>query len=114
MRSLRLILLLAIIVSALGTVAARRHEIRLLRQVQAEERNTLRLQQEYRELLLDRSQLGGYARIERIARDKLGMVVPVINLPAAHTTPPNAPTAPAPNAPNAGRQVVAAAGGGTL
>ncbi|MDR0233207.1 MAG: cell division protein FtsL [Zoogloeaceae bacterium] len=115
MRSLRFLLLFIAILSALGAVTARRHEIRLLRQVQAEEKNALRLQQEYRELLLERAQLGGYARIERIARDKFGMVVPVINLPAARVAPANPPAnPPAAPAPDAERRVVAAAGEGVF
>jgi len=112
MRSLCFLLLFVVVISALGTVTARRHEIRLLRQVQAEEKNALRLQQEYRELLLERSQLVGYARIERIARDKLGMVVPVINLPAARVAPADSPAVPV--APEPARQIVAAAGGGAF
>ncbi|MDR1849516.1 MAG: cell division protein FtsL [Zoogloeaceae bacterium] len=111
MRSLRFLLLLAAVLSALGTVTARRHEIRLLRQVQLEDKNALRLQQEYRELLVERSMLGSYARVERIARDKLGMVVPVINLSGTKTAPSDAPSPPAPEPV---RQIVAHAGGGTL
>jgi len=107
MRSLCLLLLSLVVLSALGTVTARRQEIRLLREVQAAEKDALRLQQEYRELLLERSQLGGYARVERIARDKLGMVVPVINLPAAKPLPTREPPAPA----GTGRQIVASVGG---
>ncbi|MCL2021228.1 MAG: cell division protein FtsL [Betaproteobacteria bacterium] len=112
MRSLRFLLLFAAVLSALGAVTARRQEIRLLRQVQAEEKNALRLQQEYRELLLDRSRLGSYARVELIARSKLGMVVPVINLPAARAVPSDSPAVPA--MPGTGRRIVAAAGGGAF
>jgi cell division protein FtsL len=110
MRSLCLLLLFVAVLSALGAVTARRQEIKLLRQVQAEEKYALRLQQEYRELLLERSQLGGYARVERIARDKLGMVIPVINLPAAKTLPSDMPLTSAP----AARQLAAVANGGMV
>jgi len=110
MRSLRFLLLLAAVLSALGTVTARRQEIRLLRQVQLEEKTTLHLQQKYRELLVERSMLGSYARVERMAREKLGMVVPVINLPASGT----APSEPIPSVPEPKRQILADAGGGIL
>jgi cell division protein FtsL len=109
MKTLRFFLLLAIIASAIGTVTARRHEIRLLRQVQAEEKQALALAQEYRELLLERSLLGSYARIERIARDKLGMVVPVLNLPAGSSTSSAAKPAVAPATTPRDARVIASA-----
>ncbi|MDR0529746.1 MAG: cell division protein FtsL [Zoogloeaceae bacterium] len=82
MRTGDLFLLLLIVASALSLVAARRQEIRLLRQVQVEEEIRIQLQQEYRELMLDRSLLSGHSRIERLARTQLGMVEPVLNLAA--------------------------------
>ncbi|MDR2636735.1 MAG: cell division protein FtsL [Zoogloeaceae bacterium] len=114
-RTLRFFLLFLAVLSALGAVAARRQEIRLLRQVQEEEKQVLHLQQEYRELLLDRSRLSDYARIEQIASTRLGMVVPVINLPtsrSAHPAPVIPPVTPNPTpAPADNTSVITASSG---
>ncbi|GHT95251.1 hypothetical protein AGMMS49545_17880 [Betaproteobacteria bacterium] len=79
----KLILLFLVLVSALGTVASQNKARQLYQSLEAEQERARQLDVEYDLLQLELSTWATHARIEDIARKKLKMAVPVLNMQAA-------------------------------
>jgi cell division protein FtsL len=80
-----LILLAFVLASALGTVSAQNKARKLYQSLEAEQERARLLEVEYDQLQLELSTWASHGRIEEIARARLKMVTPVLNLrPAAH------------------------------
>jgi cell division protein FtsL len=79
----KLVLLLLVLASALGTVASQNKARKLYQSLEAEQDRARQLEVEYDQLQLELSTWATHARIEDIARKKLKMVVPVLNMPTA-------------------------------
>lgn len=77
----KLLLLALALASALGTVASQNKARQLYQLLEAEQERARQLEVEYDLLQLELSTWATHARIEKIARDKLKMVVPVLNMP---------------------------------
>ena len=84
---LNLILLVIALVCALSTVAANHRARKLFVQYEREQTRMRDLDVEWGQLQLEQSTWAGHARIEKIARDKLGMHLPaparIVSLEAA-------------------------------
>jgi cell division protein FtsL len=83
----KLLLLALVLVSALGTVASQNKARQLYQALEAEQERARQLDVEYNQLQLELSTWATHARIEQIARDKLKMVVPVLNMPVQMPVP---------------------------
>ena len=70
------LLVLLFIGSALGVVYSSFQSRQLFGDLQQQTRETTRLEEEWGRLLLEQSTWASHARIERLAKSKLGMVVP--------------------------------------
>lgn len=77
---LNLILLMIAVVCALGTVSANHRARQLTTEYEREQTRMRELDVEWGQLQLEQSTWANHARIEQIARDKLGMRVPPPNL----------------------------------
>ena len=71
-----MLLVLLFIGSALGVVYSSFQSRQLFGDLQQQTRETTRLEEEWGRLLLEQSTWASHARIERLAKSKLGMVVP--------------------------------------
>lgn len=87
MLRLNLLLLLIAVLSALSTVASNHRARKLFIELEREQTRMRELEVEWGQLQLEQSTWAGHARIERIARDKLGMRPPppalVVSIEAA-------------------------------
>ncbi|MCX8145972.1 MAG: cell division protein FtsL [Azovibrio sp.] len=81
MLRLNMILLLVAVLCALGAVTAQHKARKLFQAVEAEQERARQLEVEYDQLQLELSTWATHPRIEKIAREKLKMVVPA---PAPH------------------------------
>ncbi len=76
MRRINLLLIVVVLVSAVGTIAAQ-HQARKRLQALEQERDRARnLEVEFGQLQLEMSSWAAHTRIEKIAREKLGMQPP--------------------------------------
>ena len=76
MRRINLLLIVVVLVSAVGTIAAQ-HQARKRLQALAQERDrSHNLEVEFGQLQLEMSSWAAHTRIEKIAREKLGMQPP--------------------------------------
>lgn len=71
-----LILLLVAVMCALGTVTSQHKARKLFQAVEAEQERARQLEVEYDQLQLELSTWATHPRIEKIARERLKMVVP--------------------------------------
>lgn len=71
-----LLLLLIAVICALGTVSANHRARKLVSEYEREQNRMRELDVEWGQLQLEQSTWANHARIEQIARDKLGMRVP--------------------------------------
>jgi cell division protein FtsL len=71
-----LILLVIVVLCALGTVSSNHRARKLLSEYEREQNRMRDLDVEWGQLQLEQSTWAGHARIEKIAREKLGMRVP--------------------------------------
>ncbi|MDR3054316.1 MAG: cell division protein FtsL [Zoogloeaceae bacterium] len=78
----KFLLLFLALASALGTVASQNKARQLYQLLEAEQERARQLDVEYDLLQLELSTWATHARIEDIARKKLKMVVPVLNMQA--------------------------------
>lgn len=76
MARLNLMLLIAVVLCAIGVVAATHKSRRLFSELEREQERARQLEVEWGQLQLEQSTWAGHARIEQIARDKLQMRVP--------------------------------------
>ncbi len=76
MLRLNMILLLLAVLCALGAVTAQHKARKLFQAVEAEQERARQLEVEYDQLQLELSTWATHPRIEKIAREKLRMVVP--------------------------------------
>jgi cell division protein FtsL len=76
MLRVNLLLLLVAVLCALGTVSANHRARKLLSEYEREQNRMRELDVEWGQLQLEQSTWANHARIEQIARDKLGMRVP--------------------------------------
>jgi cell division protein FtsL len=74
---LNLILLVIAVLCALSTVSASHRARKLFIELEREQNRMRELDVEWGQLQLEQSTWAGHARIEKIARDKLGMRPPV-------------------------------------
>ncbi|MDR2165057.1 MAG: cell division protein FtsL [Zoogloeaceae bacterium] len=84
-----LVLLLLSVCSALGLVTARHKSTRLYQAIQAETAQAEQLDTEFNQLKANLSSLAAHSRIERIARERLRMHVPLLHagtVPRARAT----------------------------
>lgn len=72
-------LMLLVLASLLGIVAARQSSRDLFIAMQNEQNKKIRLNTEWGQLELEQSTLAAHGRVEAIARDKLGMTMPAMN-----------------------------------
>jgi cell division protein FtsL len=75
-----LLLLLLVLASALGTVTAQNKARKLYQLLEAEQERARLLEVEYDQLRLELSTWAAHARIEKIARERLKMVAPTLNM----------------------------------
>lgn len=76
MRRLNLLLVVVLLVSAIGTVAAQHQARKRLQALEQERDRAHNLDVEFGQLQLEMSSWAAHTRIARIARDKLGMQSP--------------------------------------
>ena len=76
---LNLILLMIAVICALGTVSANHSARQLTTEYEREQNRMRELDVEWGQLQLEQSTWANHARIEQIARDKLGMRLPPAN-----------------------------------
>jgi cell division protein FtsL len=76
MLRINLLLLLVAVICALGTVSANHRARKLVTEYEREQNRMRELDVEWGQLQLEQSTWANHARIEQIARDKLGMRVP--------------------------------------
>jgi cell division protein FtsL len=82
-----LLLFALVLASALGTVTAQNKARKLYQLLEAEQERARLLEVEYDQLQLELSTWATHARIEKIARERLKMAAPVLNLrPTADPT----------------------------
>lgn len=74
---LNLILMLLAVASALSTVASNHHARKLFVEMEREQARMRELEVEWGQLQLEQSTWAAHARVEKIARDRLGMRPPV-------------------------------------
>jgi len=76
MARLNLILLLIAVACALSAVTSNHHARKLFIELDREQNRMRELEVEWGQLQLEQSTWAGHARVEKIARDKLGMKTP--------------------------------------
>ena len=76
MRRINLILIVVLLVSAVGTIAAQQQARKRLQALELERERAHNLDVEFGQLQLEMSSWAAHTRIERIAREKLGMQPP--------------------------------------
>ena len=76
MRRINLILIIVLLVSAVATVAAQHQARKRLQALELERERAHNLDVEFGQLQLEMSSWAAHTRIERIAREKLGMQPP--------------------------------------
>ena len=76
MRRINLLLIVIVLVSAVGTVAAQHQARKRLQALEQERDRSHNLEVEFGQLQLEMSSWAAHTRIERIAREKLGMQPP--------------------------------------
>ncbi|MDR1890356.1 MAG: cell division protein FtsL [Zoogloeaceae bacterium] len=79
----KFLLLAFTLASALGAVASQNKARQLYQSLEVEQERTRQLEVEYDQLQLELSTWATHARIEEIARNRLKMVVPVLNMQTA-------------------------------
>lgn len=96
MSVLNVVLLLALLGSAIAVVATQHHARSLYIRLHEMQDQTRKLEVERTELQLEQSTLSAHSRVEAVARDKLGMAIPagaqLHPLPAEASSPPARPT----------------------
>ena len=90
---LNMILLLIVVACALGVVTSQHQARKLFQALEREQERVRQLDIEYGQLQLEMSTWATHPRIEKIARDRLHMVVPDA---AGRVVPPRVRPAPAP------------------
>jgi len=73
---LAIALSIAVLISAMAVVYVKNHERSLFSELQTEQQSAAQLQVEWGQLLLEQSTLVTPARVQAIAEQRLGMVVP--------------------------------------
>ena len=76
MRRLNLLLIVVVLVSAVGTIAAQHQARKRLQALEQERDRSHNLEVEFGQLQLEMSSWAAHTRIEKIAREKLGMQPP--------------------------------------
>ena len=76
MRRINLLLIVIVLVSAVGTIAAQHQARKRLQALEQERDRSHNLEVEFGQLQLEMSSWAAHTRIERIAREKLGMQPP--------------------------------------
>lgn len=76
MRRVNLLLIVVVLVSAIGTIAAQHQARKRLQALEQERDRAHNLDVEFGQLQLEMSSWTAHTRIERIAREKLGMQPP--------------------------------------
>ena len=76
MRRIILLLIVVVLVSAVGTIAAQHQARKRLQALEQERDRAHNLEVEFGQLQLEMSSWAAHTRIERIAREKLGMQPP--------------------------------------
>lgn len=76
MLRLNMILLLVAVICALGVVTSQHRARKLFQSLEAEQERARQLDVEYGQLQLEMSTWANHPRIEKIARDRLHMVMP--------------------------------------
>jgi cell division protein FtsL len=90
------ILLLIAVICALSAVNANHRARKLFIQLEAEQKRMRELDVEWGQLQLEQSTQASHSRIEKIAREKLGMKPPapgqIISIDLGAPNPPNSPS----------------------
>ena len=76
MRRINLLLIVVVLVSAIGTIAAQHQARKRLQALEQERDRAENLDVEFGQLQLEMSSWAAHTRIEKIAREKLGMQPP--------------------------------------
>ena len=76
MRRINLLLIVVVLVSAVGTIASQHQARKRLQALEQERDRTQNLEVEFGQLQLEMSSWAAHTRIEKIAREKLGMQPP--------------------------------------
>ena len=76
MRRINLLLIVIVLVSAVGTIAAHHQARKRLQALEQERERSHNLEVEFGQLQLEMSSWAAHTRIEKIAREKLGMQPP--------------------------------------
>lgn len=76
MRRVNLLLIVIVLVSAVGTIAAQHQARKRLQTLEQERDRAQNLEVEFGQLQLEMSSWAAHTRIEKIAREKLGMQPP--------------------------------------
>ena len=76
MRRINLLLIVVLLVSAVGSIAAQHQARKRLQALEQERERSHNLEVEFGQLQLEMSSWAAHTRIERIAREKLGMQPP--------------------------------------
>ena len=76
MRRINLLLIVIVLVSAVGTIAAQHQARKRLQALEQERDRSQNLEVEFGQLQLEMSSWAAHTRIEKIAREKLGMQPP--------------------------------------
>jgi cell division protein FtsL len=76
MQRINLLLIVVVLVSAVGTIAAQHQARKRLQALEQERERSQHLEVEFGQLQLEMSSWAAHTRIERIAREKLGMQPP--------------------------------------
>ncbi len=71
-----LLVLLLVVASALGVIYSSYKSRQLFSEVQQQNREAMRLEEDWGRLLLEQSTWASHARVERLAKSELKMVVP--------------------------------------
>ncbi len=70
------LLIVLVVASALGVIYSSYKSRQLFSDLQQQSRETVQLEEEWGRLLLEQSTWASHARIERLAKSKLNMIVP--------------------------------------
>lgn len=76
MRRINLLLIVIVLISAVGTIAAQHQARKRLQALELERDRSQNLEVEFGQLQLEMSSWAAHTRIEKIAREKLGMQPP--------------------------------------
>ena len=76
MRRINLLLIVIVLISAVGTIAAQHQARKRLQALEQERDRSQNLEVEFGQLQLEMSSWAAHTRIEKIAREKLGMQPP--------------------------------------